>query len=460
MSSSPRATLVLCLACLLSPVLAPGSHAQDFGPVMDADFRNDGAEDPLVVELGRFLFFDKELSGNRNISCATCHHPLAATGDGLSLPVGEGGEGLGVTRSLGRGGSRVQERVPRNAPPLFNMGAREFRVMFHDGRVRVDRSRPSGFATPAGDDLPEGLDSVLAAQAMFPVTSAAEMAGESHENPIAAAAARGRLAGPRGVWERLAERLRAIPEYVDLFMAAFPHIHRREDITYVDAANAIAAFEEAAWRSDDSPFDRFLRGDKGAMSRRAKRGMRIFYGEAGCSFCHAGPFQTDMDFHAIAMPQIGPGKGDGPDGHDDFGLERVTGRQADRFKFRTPSLRNVAITGPWGHAGAYDTLEAVVRHHLDPVESLSNYDQSQAVLPSRPNLDRLDFVVMNDPDRVAAIADANERRVTPLSDRQVAALIEFLQSLTDPAMLDLRDDVPKRVPSELPVFDQPGVEGS
>lgn len=453
-----RVVPILCLVPMLAAAAA--AAAQDFGPITDADYRSDGAEDPLVVELGRFLFFDKEISGNRNISCATCHHPLAATGDGLSLPVGEGGEGLGVTRSLGRGGSRVQERVPRNAPPLFNMGARRFRVMFHDGRVRVDATRPAGFATPAGDDLPHGLESVLAAQAMFPVTSAAEMAGEADENPVGRAAAAGRLTGRRGVWALLARRLQAIPEYVDLFAVAFPDVHRRRDITFVHAANAIAAFEEAAWRSDDSPFDRFLRGETGAMSRRAKRGMDTFYGPGGCSGCHVGPLQTDMDFHAIAMPQIGPGKGDGPDGHDDFGLEQVTGREGDRFKFRTPSLRNVAITGPWGHAGAYNSLEAVVRHHLDPVASLESYDPEQAVLPSRPNLDRHDFVVMSDPDRVAAIAAANERRVTPLSDRQVADLIEFLQALTDPAMLDLRDDVPKRVPSGLPVFDQPGAEGS
>jgi cytochrome c peroxidase len=250
-----------------------------------------------------------------------------------------------------------------------------------------------------------------------------------------------------------------------------------EDITYVHAANAIAAFETAAWRFDDSPFDRYLRGEKRTMSPSAKRspfdrylrgekrtmspsakrGMRVFYGKGGCADCHSGKFQTDQGFHAIAMPQIGPGKGDNSDGyddgHDDFGREQVTGDIADRFKFRTPTLRNVALTPPYGHAGAYNTLEAVVRHHLDPVNSLYDYDQSQAVLPSRLDLDEQDFVVMNTEARVAAIADANELAPLELSEKKIADLIEFLHALTDPAAIDLRNDMPASVPSGLPLAD-------
>ena len=124
-------------------------------PVSDADF-HDATFDPARVELGRLLFFDKILSGNRNISCATCHHSFAATGDGLALPIGEGGRGTGVTRDGGEGADLVSERVPRNAPTLFNLGAREFGVMFHDGRAELDSTHPSGFRSPAGDDLPPG----------------------------------------------------------------------------------------------------------------------------------------------------------------------------------------------------------------------------------------------------------------------------------------------------------------
>ncbi|MDD9889890.1 MAG: cytochrome-c peroxidase [Gammaproteobacteria bacterium] len=151
--------------------------------------------DPAKEELGKLLFFDKILSGNQNISCATCHHAFAATGDGLSLPVGTGGIGFGVARSIeGQIDSQILERVPRNAPPVFNKGASFFTALFHDGRVAIDPAQPSGFLNPAGDNLPDGLDNLLAVQAMFPVQSAAEMAGQAGENPVADAAAQGNLA--------------------------------------------------------------------------------------------------------------------------------------------------------------------------------------------------------------------------------------------------------------------------
>lgn len=412
-------------------------------------------QDAKKEALGQLLAFDKILSGNLNISCLTCHHPFTGTGDGLALPIGEGGEGLGVARNTGTGADAVHERVPRNAPQLFNLGAKEFTNMFHDGRLAIDPSQPSGFLNPAGDDLPLGLDNPLAAQAMFPVTSGAEMAGQVGENGIADATSVGNLAGPDGVWAQLAERLQNNPEYVDLFIDTFADINAAGDITYVHAANAIAAFEAKAWRCDQSPYDQWLRKKKSSNLNAIQRtGLRLFYGDAGCSTCHSGPFQTDHDFHAIAMPQIGTGKGDGPDGLDDFGREQVTGDANDRFKFRTPSLRQIAQTAPYGHAGAYDTLEAVVRHHLDPVTSLENYDQSQAKLQSRDDLDAIDFVVMDDPARVAAIAAANELAPVDLSDKEVKAIIAFLHTLTDPNCIDLRRDVPiDGVPSGLTLFD-------
>lgn len=92
---------------------------------------------------------------------------MADLGDGLSLPVGEGGLGLGVTRNTGDGLDAIHERVPRNAPPVFAMGVEFFDTIFHDGRIERDPSMPSGIASPAGKNLPEGLDNVLAAQAMF-----------------------------------------------------------------------------------------------------------------------------------------------------------------------------------------------------------------------------------------------------------------------------------------------------
>lgn len=419
--------------------------------------------DAAQEHLGQLLFFDKILSGNQNIACASCHHPFAATGDGLSLPVGEGGYGFGVTRMTGMDDSQIVERVPRNSPPLFNLGALEYIRMFHDGRVEVDASHPSGFRNPAGIDLPLGLDNALAAQAMFPVTSATEMAGQPGENPVADAAAVENLAGPEGVWEQLAARLRDIPEYVELFIEAFEDIDSAEDIRFVHAANAIAAFEAAAWQCIDSPFDRFMAGTADstfnfdAVNPQQLRGGILFYEVFQCDSCHAGPFQTDHRFHAIGVPQIGPGKGDNlpgyTDGHDDVGRERVTGDPADRFRFRTPSLRQVALTGPWGHSGAYNSLEAMVRHHLDAVQALENYDSTQRVLPQREDLDALDTRVMEDPVRVQAIAERVELLPQTANDQEVADLLAFLHALTDENCVDLRRDVPTRVPSGLAVFD-------
>ena len=414
------------------------------------DFYNDGRISKKKAELGKNLFFDKVLSGNGNISCATCHHSLTDTGDGLSLPIGEGGNGLGVIRDTGVDADAVHERVPRNAPPVFNLGARSFSVLFHDGRVEVDPSFPSGVKTPAGFDLPAILDNPLAAQAMFPVTSGTEMAGQAGENPIADAADAGNLAGEGGVWEQLADRLKTIPEYVTMFNAVYG-IDAGE-ITYAHAANAIAAFEAKAWRADKSPFDQYLRGNTTAMSGTALRGMRLFYGKANCASCHSGKFQTDSNYYSVAMPQIGAGKGHDFDKHGDFGREGVTGNPADRYKFRTPTLRNVALTAPYGHSGAFDTLKDVVIHHLDTTASITNYDCANTpVMPSRGDLDALDCIVQDSPSRVAAIAASSEVAPVALTKREIRYLVDFLNALTDPSSIDLRADVPRTVPSGLPL---------
>lgn len=450
MTSKIQYTLLLSVL-LLAAFTASANGFPGPDPVVDSDYYDNGVPLPAKVQLGKILYFDKILSGNENISCASCHHPMAWTGDGLSLPVGEGGQGLGVTRDTGVGNAAIHERAPRHAPPVFNLGAREFTRMFYDGRVE---ETPSGFNSPVGLDLPNGLDNILAVQAMFPVTSPTEMAGQTGENPQANAAAVNHLAGDGGVWDLIAKKLQAIPEYADMFIAAYPgEILTAGDITYVHAANAIAAFEAHDWRFDNSPFDQYLRGNRKAFSTQARIGMNVFYGKGGCSDCHSGVFQTDQGFHAIAMPQIGPGKGDNLDGRGDFGREQVTGNTDDRFRFRTPTLRNVALTAPYGHAGAYNTLEAMVGHMLDSINSLYAYDREQAVLPSRPDLDLLDFIVMDDWGRLDAIAAANEVDPVSLKEKDIQALMSFLYSLTDLDALDMRDDVPTNVPSGLPIWD-------
>jgi len=443
-------TSSLLIASLIS---APAFSAQKGKwnlpePVTDADYP---ARNIAKEELGKLLFYDKILSGNKNIACASCHHALAASGDGLSLPVGEGGQGLGITRNTGTGADAIHERVPRNAPHVFNLGSYEFTTMFHDGRLAIDATHPTGFITPAGDDFLLGIDSPVAAQAMFPVTSGAEMAGQGNENDVSIANTE---EGVRGVWRVLTKRVTDIPEYLAMIFDVYPNLSGdKSQVDFTHIANAIGAYETVAFRADNSPFDRYLRGDWNAMSSNAEEGMKIFNTKAKCIMCHSGKFQTDEQYYSVGIPQIGSGKGDGLNGQDDFGREQFTGDSADRYRFRTPTLRNVAITGPWGHDGAYNTLEGIVRHHLDPVNSLNYYDTNQAVLPSKSDLDPTDFVVHNNEASRSALASSIELDQINLSEEEFANLMEFLHALTDTSSLDLRSTVPSKVPSGLTLAD-------
>ncbi|HHO59758.1 MAG TPA: cytochrome-c peroxidase [Thiotrichales bacterium] len=445
---APFAALLFAAVPLLTASAALADVELPKAPV-DSDYYYDGKASGSLLELGQKLFFDKLLSGNRNIACASCHHPRLGTGDALPLSIGEGAKGLGEKRDAGRFPDDINERVGRNAQPLFNVGAREFTRMFHDGRVEVSPHDPAIFLTPAGDELPAGLDNILAAQAMFPVLSNAEMAGQDGENPVARAVADQHLGE---AWSLLARRLQRQPAYVQLFKEAFADIRQADDIRFVHAANAIAAFQAITWRADNSPFDRYLRGDKTALNAQQQAGMKLFYGRAGCASCHSGAFQTDHRFHAIAMPQIGPGKSHGFDGHEDFGREAVSGRLADRYRFRTPSLRNIELTGPWGHDGAFDTLRATVEHHLKPQQSLNRYTLPQTIRPYRPDLAATDTLVQNDPARRQRLARSSELDIAPLQAADIDALLAFLHALTDPASRKPGENVvPESVPSGLPV---------
>ena len=264
--------------------------------------------DPDRALLGRMLFYDPVISGNRNISCATCHNPEAAGSDGLPLGIGEGGSGIGAKRTVGTGRNLIRRRVPRNSPALFNLGATQFTALFYDGRLEADSNDPSGFDTPADEDTPLGLNSILAAQALFPLTSQTEMAGQATENDIGRAL-EDIYGNPwNSVWAKVEDRLRSTDAYLPLFQAAYPDIKTARDISIVHYANAVGDFINAEWRSFQSPFDRFLAGQTSALSAQQQQGLELFYGAANCAACHGGPFLTDQQFYAIAMPQIGPGK--------------------------------------------------------------------------------------------------------------------------------------------------------
>ncbi|WP_171211902.1 cytochrome-c peroxidase [Ruegeria sp. HKCCA5426] len=410
--------------------------AQDLGP--KPEFVEPDLDE---VELGRLLFYDPILSGNKNISCATCHHPKLGTSDGLSLGIGEGGAGLGEKRKLDAE-NPPEQRIPRNSPGLWNLGATEFTTFFHDGRLEADPTRENGIRTPLGTHMRSGFNSALAAQAMFPVLSPDEMAGHYSENDVSQAVRLGLLTQEGGAWDLIAARIAAIPEYEQRFSLIAPG----DAITFSAIANVIADFIAFEWRADNSPFDLAMRGEAD-LPEEAARGMQLFYGMAGCSTCHSGWFQTDHKFHSIAMPQIGPGKAARFESHvRDDGRLRVTGDAEDSFAFRTPSLRNVTLTAPYGHSGAYARLEDVVRHHLDPEGSLHTYTLELAVLPDFPGAK--DHQAFSDPEIMDAIAKSSDLPKISLTDQEISALLSFLGSLEDPAE---RLGVPEKVPSGLHV---------
>jgi len=446
----------------LSIFIASFSYAQnkvnprvvtDVLPISSSEYMSKNKD---MAILGQALFFDKELSGNRNISCATCHSPMAATSDGLSINLGEGAIGLSVARSAGTYPPKITdplERGQRNAPALFDRGATDFTTLMHDGRIAGDGK--GGFVSPAGNELPQGFDHLLEVSSIFAFTENQEMLGQAGENDMADAAAMYK-SNFTPVWIKVVERIKAQAGYHTLINKAFPELKGNlNDFGIVHVGKSIAQYQVSSFSSsEDNPFDRYLKGDKDAISKQAIRGYKVFTEKGQCSQCHNGPFLSDQKFHAIGIPQIGPGFGGvGINGREDFGREGETKDIGDRYKFRTPPLRNVAITGPWGHDGAYKTLEGIVKHHLSPKSSLFTYDISQATLPSRYDLDQIDFVVTKNSATTMAIGRAITLDPIRLSSSEVVDLMAFLHALTDPKHLDLRSAIPAGVPSGLPLAD-------
>lgn len=437
-----RRVTPMILAVLFVTGLVPSGGMT--GPLPDPETRFPPVE-MEAVKLGQLLFYDPILSGSKTVSCATCHHPRFATSDGVSLGLGDGGLGLGPDRRPDPE-NVPEQRIPRNAPALFNLGATEFTRFFHDGRLEQDPSRPSGIRTPLGAEMEKGFKSALAAQAMFPVLSGDEMAGHYSENDVAKAVRQGFLTGENGAWAILSARVDDIDTYKQMFKKVNGS---SRPVAFTDIANVIADFMAFEWRADQSPFDLYLRQGT-PLPDKAMAGMSLFYGKAGCDSCHSGIFQTDQGFHAIAMPQIGPGKAARFERHQrDTGRMRVTGHPDDAYKFRTPSLRNVTETGPYGHSGAYSSLEAVIRHHLSPVEALENYSISNATWPKMSF--EADNKLMQDTAERYAIAKANELPAQQLRDEEVSEIIVFLKALKDDQSLAGRLGIPKKVPSGLPV---------
>jgi cytochrome c peroxidase len=277
-------------------------------PVVPADNPMSEAK----VELGRRLFYDKRLSRDGSIACASCHEQAIGFSDGKASPIGVTGE-----------------RHPRNAMSLANVAY--FPVLT--------------WANP--------LLNRLESQALLP------MFGES---PVEM--------GMSGRENEMFGRIEADPIYPDLFIAAFPE--RRGAIDLGTITRAIATFERSLI-SANAPYDRFrYGGDRTALSEAAKRGERLFFSEQlECFHCHGGVHLSDnlvhtrkpfaeFGFHNTGLYNIG---GDGSFPKDNVGLMEHTGRPDDMGRFRTPSLRNVAVSAPYMHDGSVETLRDVVDHY-------------------------------------------------------------------------------------------------
>ena len=399
-----------------------------------------------LVDLGRSLFFDKILSGDRDVACASCHDPRNGTDDGRSLAVGTGATGSGASRTLGAGRSVT----PRNAPALFNVGLGGFYV-FWDGRVNDANGPGVRFTTPAGIALPGGIANVVAAQAMIPVTNRTEMRGNAGDRDVFGNA--NELAAIpdsafASIWKATMARVLAVSAYVQKFNAAYPNLTTGQ-LGFEHAANAIAAFEMATFSKTGSPFDRYLSRDDAALSADAKHGALLFFGKAGCSSCHNGPLLGGQQFTSTGVPQLGPGVA--PSAPLDAGRGDVVNAggppQTGKFTFRVSPLRNVELSAPYMHDGVYPTLEAVVRHYNNVDSAIKSFDVTQVDPSLRPSYH-------GDAATLAALRATLDFRVqNPLRltlDEQ-KQLVAFLKSLTDPAARNLGSVVPTSVPSGLSV---------
>jgi cytochrome c peroxidase len=299
--------------------------------------------------------------------------------------------------------------------------------------------------------LPAGLSNIVAAQAMLPVLNRVEMRGDAGDvdvfgNPNELATISD--ASVTAIWQAAMRRVLAIQEYVAKFNAAYPGTSTAS-LGFQHAANAIAAFQIASFTRTSSPFDRYLAHDNGALNSDQKRGAILFFGTARCSTCHSGALLGGQQFANIGAPQIGPGVGAAAPLDIGRGEQFPAGVASFyQFAFRVPPLRNVELTSPYLHNGAYRTLDAVVRHYTNPDSAQRNYDVAQLdpALRATHHGDDATITAVN-----RTLAFQLQGNAIRLNDEERRLLVEFLKSLTDQAAKNLTAAIPVSVPSGLSV---------
>jgi len=393
--------LLLCsLLCLVAcqPDNDPFEDDIDFPDINDAINDNGGGnnEEVSVVDLGRLLFWDPILSGEQDVACATCHHPDFGYADGRDLPIGVGGSGLGPARR-----DAINDDiglVGRNSPTVLNTA---FNGMNENGNFN-----PAN-APMFWDNRATSLET----QALMPVTNFEEMRGHAFGEAVAV--------------DSIVNRLRANAEYNTLFANAFGN---NNAINSINIAAAIAAFERTIVATN-SPFDEFRAGNQNAMTQDQIRGMNRF-NQIGCDDCHSGPMFSDFQLHVLGVP-------------DNDQLDESDSGADGTYAFRTPTLRNLGMTGPYFHNGVGGSLQETIRFY-DTARAFANGNGggngggpggggNNGGLNVNPNVNRNDI-------------DDDIRNLDNLNNNDIQEIIAFLEALNDP---DFDRTIPATVPSGL-----------
>ncbi|MFB6345150.1 MAG: cytochrome-c peroxidase [bacterium] len=416
-----------------------------------------------LQRLGSKLFFDQLLSGNRDVACASCHHHNFAFSDGLSLSIGTGSKGFGTKKMI----THKRQLGIRNSIGLSHRFLPEMRTMLWD--MRITQNQDGTIEKPERLKIPEGIDTIQEVQFLDAFRLNQEMKGFKGQKDIFGDTNRFALVPdtqPRKLFGLIVDRLKNYSRYRKRFRKAYPETPI-EEINISHVTNAMLHFLRKATTFLNSPWDKFLKGNDDALSKNAVKGALLFYGKANCSECHSGNLLSDQQTHNIAVPQVQP-RFDS-EGYD-YGRYSVTLREKDRFAFRTPPLRDVELSRPWMHNGAYKTLRGAVKHHINPEQSLRNYRSEQLAqdiqLPMKAPLNRSDLQNLFSRGKIGqflatkvknnqATQDFIIKTISPeiqnvpdLSDTEIDRIMSFLRSLTSPSlrMIDRKGDVMSKEP--------------
>ncbi|PWJ59872.1 cytochrome c peroxidase [Dyadobacter jejuensis] len=274
---------------------------------------------PEKVALGRLLFYDPILSGDRDVACATCHLPEFNYAEFLETSIGVNGQGSGTKRHF-----KLPNDIPftkRNAQAVLN-------AAFNG--IENNKAYQAEMAPMFWDNRAKGLEE----QALLPIKTLEEM--------------RGRQYSEEEILPEVLRRLRKNPIYQGQFESVFGS--ESEAVTEQNLAKALACYERSLI-APNSRFDQYMRGDSMALSLGEKEGMNLFL-KMGCAQCHSGPMFSDYKLHTLGVP-------------DSKNRAESDSGANGQYAFRTPSLRNLRFTAPFMHSGQFATLQQVLLFYED-----------------------------------------------------------------------------------------------